>query len=179
MELLRWPLTITLPIEGFVMKISEKIQDESKPRLHFQLGNLSDTFLVRFMAISEYFKKEAIRSGVDTRPGFVSSLAAIQKNPGLSQTELSLLTQRDQSLIANMLSIMIADGLVTRKRSAIDRRRHELYISPTGQDALERFLSMVEDLDERLLQNMSPNAVALLRELLEAARLSCDKAGGD
>lgn len=58
------------------------------------------------------------------RPGYFTILTLIVRNPRISQTQIGAASARDKSTVTNALRWMEDEGLITRVKSAHDRRAH-------------------------------------------------------
>ena len=73
-------------------------------------------------------------------PGRFATLALIDRNPGISQTELSLGTGRDKSSLTPVVESLVRRGLVERKRMDRDRRTYRLTLTPAGKTVLRSMM---------------------------------------
>ena len=69
-------------------------------------------------------------------PGRFATLTLIARNPGISQTELSLANGRDKSSLTPVVEDLVKRGLVERKRMDSDRRIYRLNLTPSGKKVL-------------------------------------------
>jgi DNA-binding MarR family transcriptional regulator len=69
-------------------------------------------------------------------PGRFATLTLIARNPGISQTELSLANGRDKSSLTPVVEDLVKRGLVERKRMDSDRRTYRLNLTPSGKRVL-------------------------------------------
>ena len=69
-------------------------------------------------------------------PGRFATLTLIARNPGISQTELSLANGRDKSSLTPVVEDLVRRGLVERKRMDSDRRTYSLNLTPAGKKVL-------------------------------------------
>lgn len=69
-------------------------------------------------------------------PGRFATLTLIGRNPGISQTELSLANGRDKSSLTPVVEDLVRRGLVERKRVDSDRRAYRLNLTPAGKKTL-------------------------------------------
>ena len=60
----------------------------------------------------------------------------IGRNPGISQTELSLANGRDKSSLTPVVEGLVRRGLVERKRMDKDRRAYRLNLTAAGEKTL-------------------------------------------
>ena len=69
-------------------------------------------------------------------PGRFATLTLIARNPGISQTELSLANGRDKSSLTPVVEDLVRRGLVERARMDTDRRTYSLSLTPAGKKVL-------------------------------------------
>lgn len=69
-------------------------------------------------------------------PGRFATLTLIARNPGISQTELSLASGRDKSSVTPVVEGLVRRGLIERKRVSNDRRTYRLNLTPVGKKTL-------------------------------------------
>ncbi len=93
-------------------------------------------------------------------------LTLIHANPGVSQTALGKLLEMDKAPVMALIDRLQDRGLVVRKRSARDRRRHELYLTKLGERTLHELDASVVDQDRRLCAHISRSEKKKLIELL-------------
>ena len=102
----------------------------------------------------------------DLRPGAFTTMALMKANPGCSQVDLARDGGLDKSALVAIVDELEARGLAKRGRSAQDRRRNSLSLTPQGEalmnemyqvacatetpvraalaDELERFMELVD-----------------------------------
>ena len=69
-------------------------------------------------------------------PGRFATLTLIGRNPGISQTALSLAAGRDKSSLTPVVEDLVRRGLVARKRMRDDRRTYRLNLTDAGKKTL-------------------------------------------
>lgn len=89
------------------------------------------------MAQEATFQAFSERSAViGESPGRFATLTLIGRNPGISQTELSLANGRDKSSLTPVVEDLVRRGLVERKRVDSDRRTYRLNLTAAGKKTL-------------------------------------------
>ena len=73
---------------------------------------------------------------VGESPGRFATLTLIARNPGISQTVLSLANGRDKSSLTPVVEDLVKRGLVERRRMDSDRRTYSLSLTPAGKKVL-------------------------------------------
>ena len=69
-------------------------------------------------------------------PGRFATLTLIARNPGISQTELSLAAGRDKSSLTPVVEDLVRRRLVERNRMRDDRRTYRLNLTAAGKKTL-------------------------------------------
>ena len=88
------------------------------------------------------------------------------QRPGLSQAQISALLGTDRTTTMKMADDLERRALVSRKRSATDRRANTLSLTPQGERWIAQLQPALEDEEARFLEPLSPGERALLQELL-------------
>ena len=84
-------------------------------------------------------------------------LVAVERNEGISQTDLVALTGIDRSTLAEMIRRMIEKGLLSRERTESDQRANAVRLATGGRKAL-RGARAANDRVERALLSALPAA---------------------
>lgn len=89
------------------------------------------------MAQESVFQAFSRRSQeIGESPGRFATLTLIARNPGISQTELSMAAGRDKSSLTPVVEDLVRRGLVERERLRDDRRAYCLNVTPAGKKTL-------------------------------------------
>jgi DNA-binding MarR family transcriptional regulator len=94
-----------------------------------------------------------------------AALWLIQANGGVSQAELAAALGMDRATMMSITDRLEERSLVIRKRSTVDRRRQELYLTPAGQNTLRKVKTRITEHEKRVKALFSP---AELESLLSA-----------
>ena len=78
-------------------------------------------------------------------------LTAVEAGEGISQTELVNLTGIDRSTLADMISRLVAQGYLQRKRSKDDARTNKVRLTAAGRRALATAQPGAADVDKQIL----------------------------
>ena len=85
-------------------------------------------------ATFQAFSRRSLEIGES--PGRFATLTLIARNPGISQTELSLAAGRDKSSLTPVVEDLVRRGQVERKRMRNDRRAYRLNLTAAGKKVL-------------------------------------------
>jgi DNA-binding MarR family transcriptional regulator len=98
-------------------------------------------------------------------------LFAVNEEEGLSQTDLVNRTGIDRSTLADMISRMIGNGLLARKRTAEDARANSVRLTASGRRALmgamPRALTAEKALVEQLPKSVQGDLMRALKNLVD------------
>lgn len=115
-----------------------------------------------------HFRRELANYAI-TPPQF-ALLAFLWRKDGLSQTELSEMTEVDRTTIGGLIDRLEKAGLVQRRPNPADRRAYSVHLTEQGK-ALEKELTPIAlRVRERTAAGLAPGEYAKLCELLEKLR---------
>lgn len=110
---------------------------------------------------------------------FIEALAAVEltqkqagalwlvgANPGASQIGIGGALRMDRATTMAIIDKLEGRELVVRQRSTVDRRRHELYLTPAGQKMLVRVKKLVKDHETGFAERFTPEELETLIDLL-------------
>jgi len=78
-----------------------------------------------------------------------ATLWLINSNPGVAQVSVAAALDMDRATMMAIVDRLEERSLVIRKRSADDRRRQELYLTPAGQSTLRKAKARIAKHEER------------------------------
>jgi DNA-binding MarR family transcriptional regulator len=103
---------------------------------------------------------------LDVSPGEFGLLVLVGANPGLNQNALAKAIGSNRSLLVPMLDKLEARGLVTREKSAADRRSHAVVPSRAGQVLIARLKGVVRDHERQVTTPLNDEERQTLLRLL-------------
>jgi len=99
-----------------------------------------------------------------------ATLRAVQSNPMLDQAKIAAIVGYDRATIGGVIERLEKKGLLRRVVSATDRRAKEVVLSDKGETTLEALAPLVSDLQDDILETLSPKEraafVALAQKIL-------------
>lgn len=131
--------------------------DELDRVLGFHIRQAQGTMHRRFI--------EAL-SAVDLTQKQSGALWLVGANPGASQIGIGNALRMDRATTMAIIDKLEARDLVVRQRSTVDRRRHELYLTPEGQKLLVKVKKLVKDHERSFSERFSDDELATLVDLL-------------
>lgn len=112
----------------------------------------------------DLFTKEVGAGGLTARQFAV--LVTVERDEGLSQTDLVKQTGIDRSTLADMISRMISRGLLQRKRTKTDRRANSVNLTAAGRRALNATMPQAVRAEKMVMDALSPKQRENLFEIL-------------
>jgi MarR family transcriptional regulator, organic hydroperoxide resistance regulator len=105
-------------------------------------------------------------SGLELTQKQTATLWLINANPGVSQVSIASALGMDRATMMSVTDRLEERALLIRKRSEIDRRRQELYLTPAGQAMLRKVKTRIAEHEERFKALFKPAELAALLEAL-------------
>jgi DNA-binding MarR family transcriptional regulator len=94
----------------------------------------------------------------DIRPAQYSTLAIIEANPGLSQTQVADALGIQKTNFVAMIGALETRGLVRREPSPTDRRTYRLFLTPRGEALVGELHGVAEAHDRRIAEVIGQKA---------------------
>ncbi len=105
--------------------------------------------------------------GLDLR--LLMALSYVGDHDGTPQQELADTLCMDGKNVVLLLNELEDGGYLVRRRDAGDRRRHRVYITGDGRQALERASRALEEIEDEVLQALDADERVTLRKLVTRA----------
>ena len=96
-------------------------------------------------------------------------MALVDANPGSSQAALAARAGITGPSLVGIIDELEKRGLLTRERSAEDRRRNMLVLSPKGEETMHRLFAEVTGIEAPIRDALGARDMAKLAQLLERA----------
>lgn len=96
-----------------------------------------------------------------------ATLWLISANPGVSQVSVAAALDMDRATMMSITDRLEERGLVIRKRSSVDRRRQELYLTPAGISRLRKVKARIAEHEARVKALFKPAELAALLDALK------------
>ncbi|WP_306643535.1 MarR family winged helix-turn-helix transcriptional regulator [Sanyastnella coralliicola] len=93
-------------------------------------------------------------------------LKIIHENQPLSQKQIAEKSLRDPAAITRTVDILEKKGLVTRQRSTVDRRQHDMYLTQNGKQFITDHFPLVQGMRDQSMKGLSNEELKTLQELL-------------
>jgi DNA-binding MarR family transcriptional regulator len=160
------------------MAATNKLRKKASVESGLSLGRLGDFVGFRLRRIQNYLSRDfsVATSEHNLKQGQFSGLAIIAANPGLSQIELAREIGLDKSLTVQMVDELERRGWAERRRSVVDRRRHDLFVTPDGEAVLVDLFGQLDAVERNSLEVLSDEEHVILNELLDRIYKACFRA---
>jgi DNA-binding MarR family transcriptional regulator len=99
-----------------------------------------------------------------------ATLWLINANPGVAQVSVAAALGMDRATMMAVTDRLEDRGFLVRKRSTVDRRRQELYLTPSGQSTLRKAKARIAEHEQRFKTLFKPAELAALLSALEKFR---------
>lgn len=109
-------------------------------------------------------------AGLDLTQKQTATLWLINANPGVSQVSIAGALSMDRATMMSVTDRLEERGLLVRKRSSVDRRRQELYLTPSGQNTLRKVKARIAEHEARFKALFKPAELAAFLAALEKFR---------
>ena len=110
---------------------------------------------------------------VGLRPRHLLTLTVLRDQGESSQQALAGTLQIDRTNLVGLLNELEAEGLVERRRSTEDRRRHAVVITDTGRERLARAEFILAAAEDLVFAALTTDERVALYELLRKATAGC------
>jgi DNA-binding MarR family transcriptional regulator len=100
------------------------------------------------------------------RPGMFSLMALVEANPGIAQIDLASQLDQDKATIVGLIDTLQKRHWLVRRKSAVDRRRHGIFLTASGKRGLEILKSEMVEHEARFTRLFSAEELTQLVTLL-------------
>lgn len=140
----------------------------ARPQAEVDLGPLPDLigFMLRRAQIAVFQEVFRLFSQVDIRPAQFSVLTVIERNPGLTQSQVSAALGIKRTNFVALLDSLEHRGLATRRPAKNDRRSHALHLTENGRAVMRKLRQLVDIEERRLIARIGESGRVQLIDLL-------------
>jgi DNA-binding MarR family transcriptional regulator len=119
----------------------------------FRLEEIASHLLRRaHFHAEEMFAREFADEAITPRQK--AALISVYQYPGQNQKTLAERLFMDHNTVADMVSRLVASGLLDRKTAKDDKRAYELFLAPAGLQMLDRVMARDLKVERRLLEKL-------------------------
>lgn len=114
-------------------------------------------------------RAESALAPLGLRPRHFVALTVLRAIAGCSQQDLASRLEMDGTNVVGLLNDLEADGLIVRRRSPQDRRRHLVELTETGLNRLARAEFALAEAEDEVLGALDRGQRETLNALLQQA----------
>jgi len=108
----------------------------------------------------------------DIRPAQFAVLTVIERNPGLTQSQVAAALGIKRTNFVGLLNALETRGLAERRQTARDRRSYALYLTADGAALMRKLKPVLKAHESRMVAKVGADGrdrlLALLHEIAEA-----------
>ncbi|WBB77677.1 MarR family winged helix-turn-helix transcriptional regulator [Micromonospora sp. WMMD882] len=125
--------------------------------------------LLEHLARRMRLRSESVLTPLGLRPRHLVALTVLRDSGGTGQQALAGTLQLDSTNVVGLLNDLEADGLIERRRSPQDRRRHVVRLTEPGVKRLREAECALAEAEDDVLSALAPRERDLLYDLLRRA----------
>lgn len=125
--------------------------------------------LLDYLARRMRLRSESVLAPLGLRPRHLVALTVLREAGGMSQQGLAGSLQLDGTNVVGLLNELETAGLVQRRRSPEDRRRHVVSLTETGAKRLNEAECALASVEDEVLGALDPAERERLYDLLRRA----------
>lgn len=99
-----------------------------------------------------------------------TALTVLERHPGITSAELARNSFVRAQSMAEMVTVLLGRGLVSRERDERNRKQYLLSLSADGQRILDELHESVADIEARMLEGFDVGQTEILRTYLVRCR---------
>jgi len=151
------------------LPVAEESEPEPIVKQGLSLGKLPELlgYHLRMAHIAVYRDFKDAMSELDLTQKQSATIQLIASNAGVSQVDLANTLGTDRATMMAVVDRLEERGLITRRRSRVDRRRQELLLTKEGQNALRRLRKIQEEHEKNFTDRFTADELKLLFSALE------------
>ena len=101
-----------------------------------------------------------------------TALTVLERHPGITSAELARNSFVRAQSMAEMVTVLLGRGLISRERDERNRKQYLLSLSADGQRILDELYESVADIEARMLEGFDVGQTEILRTYLVRCRHS-------
>ena len=109
---------------------------------------------------------EFLANNVNLTKEQVIVLKRLAENDGQPQNDLAIVTSRDKTSLARLISTMETKKLIKRKKLSTDKRVNLVYITSAGRVELKKATPIVLNIFNQAIQNLDEKKIDQTKNLL-------------
>ncbi|WP_329244254.1 MarR family winged helix-turn-helix transcriptional regulator [Actinoallomurus sp. NBC_01490] len=139
--------------------------------------------LLDYLARRMRLRAESVLAPLGLRPRHLVTLTVLRQQGGCPQQELSDTLEMDGTNVVGLLNDLEADGLIERRRSPQDRRRHVVVLTEKGGHVLARAECALAAVENDVLGSLDDaqreTLYGLLQQAVNGTQVICTEGADD
>jgi DNA-binding MarR family transcriptional regulator len=152
---------------------AQTVGNSKNAKVHVDLGPLPELigYGLRRAQLAVFQDFFAAFEPFDVRPAQFSVLTVIERNPGLTQTQVAEALGIKRTNFVGMLDELETRGLAERRQTARDKRSYALYLTVDGAALMRKLKPVLKAHESRMVAKLGDEGrdtlLALLREIAD------------
>lgn len=113
-----------------------------------------------------YFNQKLKGNDLDITPEQWAVLYSINKNPGISQTEIAKISLKDKTNVTRILDLLEKKKYIIRNSKENDRRIYNINITNKGKIVLEKLFIIADEVNNDYISKLQRNQITDLSKIL-------------
>ena len=113
-----------------------------------------------------HFNKILIQNRYNLNSDHWTILIILNNNPGINQSVISKILQRDKPAVTRLIDFMEKEKYVERRNDSIDRRAHNIFLTKTGENLYKKILALVEVESNKLIEGINQKNMQIMKDTL-------------
>jgi DNA-binding MarR family transcriptional regulator len=152
-----------------------RMRDVGKAKTQVDLGPLPELigYVLRRAQLVVFQDFFAAFAPFDIRPAQFSVLTVIERNPGLTQSQVAEALGIKRTNFVGMLDTLEKRGLAERRQPARDKRSYALYLTVEGAALMRKLRPVIKAHEQRMVAKVGEDGraelIALLHEIADGS----------
>jgi DNA-binding MarR family transcriptional regulator len=166
------PLVRSHPF-AYAQPVGSRMGDSKKTKSHVDLGPLPGLigYVLRRAQLAVFQDFFTAFAPHNIRPAQFSVLTVIERNPGLTQSQVAGALGIKRTNFVGMLDELEKRGLAERRQAARDKRSYALYLTADGAALMRKLKPVIKAHESRMVTTVGEagreTLIALLREIAD------------
>jgi MarR family transcriptional regulator, lower aerobic nicotinate degradation pathway regulator len=130
--------------------------------------------LLDYLARRIRLRAESVLAPMGLRPRHMVTLTVLRQRGGCSQQALATMLEMDGTNVVGLLNDLESEGLIERRRSPQDRRRHVVELTDKGGEVLAKAECVTAAVEDEVLSALDETQREALYTLLFQAAAGAD-----
>jgi MarR family transcriptional regulator, organic hydroperoxide resistance regulator len=116
--------------------------------------------------MKNYFNKNIKENNLDITPEQWAVLITINKNPGISQSEIAYISLKDKTNVTRILDLLEKKKYIVRNSEKKDRRAYYIYLTYEGENVLKKLIEIADKANNDYISGLQVDQITDLFKIL-------------